>query len=275
MTAERACSATLEDDADRAAQFLDHLHRARNYSPNTIAAYRRVLATVHEPATATQDEVEDWWLDRDHLSPATRRQELAAMRSFYRWMIKWDHRSDDPTRRLDAPKMGHRLPRPMGREDLHRLLSVTSGEMRRAICLGAYGGLRVAEAAALDWADVDTEARRIIVRGGKGDKDRAVGLSPLLLDALLPVTGGNVVRGGGQPYSANALQQKVNATIRAAGVDGTFHKLRSRFATVALASTGNLLAVSRALGHASPATTAIYAATSDSDLDLIAEAVAR
>ena len=53
MTAERACSATLEDGADRAAQFLDHLNRARNYSPNTIAAYRRVLATVHEPATAT------------------------------------------------------------------------------------------------------------------------------------------------------------------------------------------------------------------------------
>jgi integrase/recombinase XerD len=257
-------------------QFLEWLRRDRNYSQNTVAAYRRVLATINDPETATQDEVEDWWLDRDHLSPATRRQELAALRSFYRWMIRWDHRDDDPTRRLDAPKMGHRLPRPMGREDLHRLLAVTSGDMRRAICLGAYAGLRVAEVAALDWADVDVEARRIIVRGGKGDKDRPVGLSPLLLDALLPVTGGNVVRGyGNRPYSANALQQKVNATIRAAGVDGTFHKLRSRFATVALASTGNLLAVSRALGHSSPATTAIYAATADSDLDLIAEAVAR
>ena len=256
-------------------QFLEWLRRDRNYSQNTIAAYRRVLATINDPETATQDEVEDWWLDRDHLSPATRRQELAALRSFYRWMIRWDHRDDDPTRRLDAPKMGHRLPRPMGRDDLHRLLAVTSGEMRRAICLGAYAGLRVAEVAALDWADVDVEARRIIVRGGKGDKDRPVGLSPLLLDALLPVTGGNVVRAGGKAYSANALQQKVNATIRAAGVDGTFHKLRSRFATVALASTGNLLAVSRALGHSSPATTAIYAATADSDLDLIAEAVAR
>ena len=256
-------------------QFLEWLRRDRNYSTNTIAAYRRVLATINDPEAATQDDVEDWWLDRDHLSPATRRQELAALRSFYRWMIRWDHRDDDPTRRLDAPKMGHRLPRPMGREDLHRLLAVTSGEMRRAICLGAYAGLRVAEVAALDWADVDVEARRIIVRGGKGDKDRPVGLSPLLLDALLPVTGGNVVRAGGKAYSANALQQKVNATIRAAGVDGTFHKLRSRFATVALASTGNLLAVSRALGHSSPATTAIYAATADSDLDLIAEAVAR
>ena len=44
---------------------------------------------------------------------------------------------------------------------------------------------------------------------------------------------------------------------------------------VALAATGNLLAVSRAMGHASPATTAIYAATSDSDLDVIADAVTR
>ena len=265
----------MTSHAELTAQFLDHLERARNYSPNTIAAYRRVLATVPDPATASQEDIEGWWLDRDHLSPATRRQELAALRSFYRWMIRWDHRADDPTRRLDAPKMGRRLPRPMGREDLHRLLSVTSGEMRRAICLGAYAGLRVAEAAALDWADVDIEARRIIVRGGKGDKDRPVGLSPLLLDALLPVTGGNVVRAGGKAYSANALQQKVNRAIRDAGVEGTFHKLRSRFATVALASTGNLLAVSRALGHSSPATTAIYAATADSDLDLIAEAVAR
>ena len=56
-------------------QFLEWLRRDRNYSPNTIAAYRRVLATINDPETATRDDVEDWWLDRDHLSPATRRQE--------------------------------------------------------------------------------------------------------------------------------------------------------------------------------------------------------
>ena len=52
-------------------------------------------------------------------------------------------------------------------------------------------------------------------------------------------------------------------------------KKRLCFGTVALAATGNLLAVSRAMGHASPATTAIYAATSDADLDVIADAVTR
>lgn len=71
------------------------------------------------------------------------------------------------------------------------------------------------------------------------------------------------------------LSAQVDQFLDRAGIDGTFHKLRARFATVALASTGNLLAVSRALGHSSPAVTAVYAATADSDLGLIAEAVVR
>ncbi|MGB4890482.1 MAG: tyrosine-type recombinase/integrase [Propionicimonas sp.] len=262
--------------AGLAERYLTYLAEDRRFSPNTIATYRRTFATFPDMETASREQVESWWAGRVDKAVTTRRNELSAIRSFYRWCREWDHRpaTDDPTHRIKPPKQGHRLPRPIGREDLHRILSATSGDVRRAVCLGAYGGLRVAEAAELDWLDVDMESRRIIVRG-KGDKDRMVGLTPLLLDSLLPMTGGNVVTAGGKPYTANALQQRVNAAIRAAGVDSTFHKLRSRYATVALAATGNLLAVSRALGHSSPATTAIYAATADSDLDLIAEAVAR
>lgn len=255
-------------------QYLKYLARTRNLSPNTIIGYRRTYRTFPGIDTATREQVEAWWETRAHLSAGTRRVDLAAVRSFYTWCRAWDHRTDDPTHRIIPPKQGQRLPRPVGRDDLHRILSATSGEIRRAVCLGAYAGLRVAEAAALDWRDIDQEIRRIVVRG-KGDKERMVGLSPLLLDSLLPVTGGNVVRAGQSAYSANVLQQKVNAAIRAAGVESTFHKLRSRYATVALGATGNLLAVSRALGHASVATTAIYAATADSDLDVIADAVTR
>lgn len=104
---------------------------------------------------------------------------------------------------------------------------------------------------------------------------RVVGLGALLLDSLLPDTGGNIVTAGGKPYSAAVLHRKVNRAISAAGVDATFHQLRHRFGTMALAGSGNLLAVSRAIGHASPATTAIYAATSDAELDVIADAVVR
>jgi integrase/recombinase XerD len=254
-------------------EWLEHLTRERR-PPNTIAAARRVMRSLPNASTATREDVEAWWASRAHLSPATRSNDLAILRMFYDFAIIWEFRDDDPTRRIKAPKVPQGLPRPISRADLRKLLDALEEDMRRAVCLGAYGGLRVSEAAGLGWHDVDTETRRIRVLG-KGGKTRLVGMSPLLLDELLPDTGGNVVTAGGPPYTPGTLQRKVNRAIKAAGVDATFHQLRHRFGTVALAATGNLLAVSRAMGHSSPATTAVYAATSDADLDVIADAVTR
>lgn len=254
--------------------WIDYLRVDRAMSDNTVRGYARTLRTLPNAESASREDVEAWWRSRAHLAPATRVTDLAAVRAYYRWMVRFDHRSDDPTIRIDAPRLPKGLPRPISRADLHRLLSTLDWDLRRAVALGAYSGLRVSEAASLDWSDVDTETRRLRVTG-KGQKTRLVGLSPVLLDAIAPDVGGNVVAAGGVPYSAAALQRKVNRAIAAAGVDATFHQLRHRFGTVALAGSGNLLAVSRAMGHASTVTTAIYAATSDSDLDVIAEAVAR
>lgn len=258
-----------------ARDWFDYL-RQRNRTRTTLDTYAVTMrGFCPDPLNATLEDVDAWWTAQNHLSVGTRTRTLSCVRSFYRWAIRFDLLTADPTRRLDPPKKGHRLPQPISRSDLHKVLNVADPEMRRAVALGAYAGLRVSEAAALQWADVHQDTRRLIVRAGKGDKDRAVGLSPLLLDELLPDTGSNVVTGTNRAYSAAVLQRKVNRLIVRAGVDATFHKLRARYATVGLAGTGNLLAVSRALGHSSPATTAIYAATGDSDLDLIAEAAAR
>jgi integrase/recombinase XerD len=249
-------------------------HRASRDPENTIKARRRVLKSLGNAGTADREQVERWWETRQNRAPATCNQELALLRTFYKWCQTWEHRADDPTLRLEGRKQGSRVPRPIGRAELATLLEQLDGDLRRAVCLGAYAGLRVSEAAALSWIDVDIETRRIRVIG-KGDKERMVGLSPLLLDELLPVTGGNVVTAGEKPYSAAVLQRKVNRAIKAAGVDATFHKLRHRFGTIALDATGNLLAVARAMGHANVATTAGYAATSDADLDVIAAAVTK
>ena len=255
-------------------QWLAHLEQ-RNRSPETIRAYRSVMHSYpDDPLAVTLDDAAQWWATQDGKAVKTRQRALATVRSFYAWAIRFDLIVKDPTRRLDAPTQGKRLPRPVSRADLHKVLAVAPPDMYRAVCLGAYAGLRVSEVASLDWSDVIADESRLYVRG-KGDKDRVLGMSPLLIDALLPDTGGNVVTGGGAPYTAAGLQRRVNRLMASAGVEGTFHKVRARFATVALAETGNLLAVSRALGHVSPATTALYAASSDSDLDLIAAAVAR
>jgi len=253
----------------------------RNRSPETLRTYRSVMASFPPPLTATLEDADKWWADmdradpKDSLAPASRAKALAAVRSFYRYAAKYDLRMDDPTRRLDAPKIGTPMPKFVSRSELATLLSVVEGDIRRAIALGAYAGLRISEVAALEWEDVDLEGRWINVRAGKGEKDRLVDAPPLLLDEILPVTGGNVVSAGGVPYSASALDRKVNRAMRAAGVKHSFHRLRARFATVGYAATGNLLAMQRALGHSSPTTTARYAATTDDDLRAIGSAVTR
>ena len=258
------------------ADFLAWAERDRGRSPHTLARYRATLASLAEvadPATATAEQVEAWWATRYDASPATRANELACLRSFYRWCTRFDHRADDPTRRLDPPKIPNRVPRMVGRSDLERLLGEATEDapdLRRAIALGGYAGLRVSECASLDWHDVDQEARRMYVRG-KGLKERPVPLSPVLLDYLLPETGGNVVTAGGKPYSAATLQRKVNRLFTRAGVDRTFHDLRKRGASLALSKGASPAAVRVMFGWSSMETVAHYAVVGDDELDRIAE----
>ena len=241
---------------------------------NTVRRRAATLRSVAKAGTASREDVEAWWSSRRHLAPASRSNDLANLRGFYRWAIRWEHLRDDPTTRLDAPKVPNGVPRPIARADLLKLLDTLEDDLRRAVCLGAYGGLRVSEAAALSWLDVDVESRRARILG-KGQKTRLVAMSPILIDALLPDTGGNVVTAGGPAYTAGVLQRRVNRAIAAAGVDATFHQLRHRYGTVAYQATGDLLAVGRQMGHSSPVTTAVYAAASDEVADRIAAAVVR
>ena len=243
--------------------------------PNTVLRRTATLRSIGNAGTASREEVESWWATRRHLSPATRSNDLACLRAFYRWAQRWEHRPDDPTRRLDAPKVDRGLPRPVSRDDLHRLLTSLPDDLRRAVALGAYAGLRVSEVAALHWRDVDLEARRARVMHSKGGKSRVVALGVVLVDQLQPDTGGYVVSGADQTMTAATLQRRVNRAMHALGVRDTFHGLRHRYGTLAYQATRDLVAVGRQMGHSSPVTTAIYAAAADDVADEIAAAVAR
>lgn len=248
---------------------------AEHQPHNTISSRARVLRSVPGPGTATREDIEAWWAGRRALSAGTRANDLANLRAFYRWCRRWEHRADDPTLRIDAPHVVNGLPRPMSRHDLHKLLAEFPDDLRRAVALGAYAGLRVSEAAALQWPDVDLETRQLRVWASKGGKSRPVPLGPILTDHLLPDTGGNVVTGTDARYSSAALQRRTNRAIRGQGVDATFHQLRHRYGTIAYQATGDLVAVGNAMGHSSIVTTQIYAAANDDVAAKIAAAVER
>ena len=242
---------------------------------NTIA--RRISTLRYMPCagTATREDVEAWWAGRSHLAPASRANNLANLRTFYKWCRRWEYRplGDDPTLRIDAPHVAAGLPRPISRADLHKALDGLPAELRRAVCLGAYAGLRVSEVVALDWSNVDLENRQIRVMRSKGGKSRLIPMSGVLVAALLPCTGGNVVWGGGEPSTANWLGTRIRREFHRLGIPATFHQLRHRFGTVAYQATGDILAVSRLMGHNSVTTTQVYVAANDETAALIAEAV--
>jgi integrase len=252
--------------------------RNEHVPPNTISRRIATLRSLGNAGTATREDVEAWWAGRTNLAPASRANDLAGIRSFLKWCRRWEHRSDDPTLRIDPPHVPAGLPHPMAKHDLQLALDTFPADLRRAVCMGAYAGLRISEAAALDWAQLDVEARTLRVLHGKGHaggKERLIAISPVLIDQLLPDVGGNVVSAGHQPYSSASLQRRINRAFERAGIHGTSHGLRHRYGTMAYQATGDLLAVGRMMGHQSPVTTAIYADPSNDIAVKIAAAVVR
>lgn len=252
------------------------LKRQHDRSPRTIESRIRVLRSLPNAGTATREEVEAWWESRAHLSTGTRAVDLSHLRGFYEWARIFDHRPDDPSVRIRAPRVNNRIARKATKADIDTLLaSDMAPDLRRAFLLGCYAGLRVAEAAALDWEDIDADACTLTVREGKGGKSRVVDISPLLVDWLGERHRGNVVTAGNEPYTAAQLQRKLNRAIKAAGLTITTHALRHRWGMVAYQTSGDLLAVGEMMGHASVNTTKIYAQASSDVKKKIASAVMR
>lgn len=259
-----------------ASQHLDWLKRQHDRSPKTIESRARVLRSLPNPGTATREEIETWWESRAGLATGTRAVDLSHLKGFYEWCQIFDHRTDDPSVRVRAPRVNNRIPKKASQADIKTLLdSDLPLDLRRAFLLGCYVGMRVAEAAALDWSDVDADACTITVREGKGGKSRIIDVSPLLIDWLGERHGGNVVTGSPDAYGAAQLQRRLNRAIKSAGLTITTHALRHRWGMVAYQSTGDLLAVAEMMGHSSINTTKIYAQASSDVKKKIASAVMR
>jgi integrase/recombinase XerC len=262
------------DDLSR--EHIDWLTRQHDRSPKTIESRARVLRSVGNAGTITREELEAWWESRAHLKTGTRAVDLSHILGFYKWCQQFDHRPDNPAVRIRPIKVKNKIARKATKAQMEKLLgSDLAPDCRRAFLLGGYAGLRVAESAALDWADVDGDLCTITVREGKGGKSRIVDVSPLLIDWLGERTGRNVVTGSSKVFTAAALQRRLNRAIKAAGVDITTHALRHRFGMVAYQSSGDLLAVAEMMGHESMNTTKIYAQASSDVKKKIASAVMR
>jgi integrase/recombinase XerC len=127
---------------------------------------------------------------RGPLAPATVELRVAAARMLYA-ALRWAGATErDPFRDVGSLRGPTREEDVMGSKvytefELVEILAHAADPQERVIVLlGAHGGLRVSEMLALRWDEIDLEAKRLLVRGGKGGKDGLVGLTPKLAEAL-------------------------------------------------------------------------------------------
>ena len=117
-------------------QHVDWLKRQRDRSPKTIESRIRVLRSLPNAGTATREQVEAWWESRAHLSTGTRAVDLSHLRGFYQWCQIFDHRPDDPSIRIRAPRVNNRIARKATKADVDTLLgSAMAPDLRRAFLL--------------------------------------------------------------------------------------------------------------------------------------------
>lgn len=234
------------------------------YSPATVrltgTAARSLVELVDEPAEhADVDELDRWWslLRR---SPQTRASYLDGLRRFYSWRATRDPRQQDPTRYLVRPVVRRRLPRPIAAPVVEHALAAAGQPAATWLGLAAFAGLRRSEIAALRPRDVWHERGGLTLRiVGKGGRERVVPVPDRLAQLLAAYPWPTV--------SADTVYAHVRAALAAAGEhDGAPHRLRHSYATEVYAGSTDLLVLAQLLGHASVATTQVYAQVSDERL---------
>lgn len=278
--------------AGQVEAFLEMMAAERAAAKNTVTAYGKDLADAsgwlagrgRDLACASTEDVEAYFRDLSArgLSPATAARRRAAVRQFYRFAVGERWRTDDPVRRVEAPKRGRPLPKVLSRSDMEALIAAAADKDgaagARLACLVEViyaSGLRVSEAVGLPLAAAARDPAFLVVVG-KGGKER---LAPLnqparaairtYLDhrpAFLPKGVKTSPwlfpsRSKSGRLTPRRFAQLLQEAAVLAGVDPekvSPHVLRHAFATHLLEGGADLRTVQTFLGHADISTTQIY-----------------
>ncbi len=244
---------------------------------------RRSTKTVHErsrviqqflnevgasPVTLTAMDIVRWTSGHDEWSLSTAATYHSYLSSWHKWLCLFDHRSDNPMRKLSSPRRPERTPRPVADDGMITLLTMRMHRRTRVmVMLAALAGLRVGEIAKVKGEDLDLAGRKIYVIG-KGAKRAWVPLHPLLIEvaAQMPQRGwwfpGNIRRPG-EHIHPKSVSDILGQAMRRARVQGTPHSLRHWYASTLLDDGADLRTVQELLRHTSIQTTQVYTKVRD------------
>lgn len=300
--------------AELAAEFLRMLESERGASAHTLRAYRRELGNFTAwvsgdesglGADACVEHIEHTHIraylgtlyDRG-LSKASAARALAAIRSWFKWLARFNYVDQNAAALVSTPKLPKHLPRVPSIEQMNRVVDSVSEDAAswpardRAILEMLYGcGIRNAELTGLNLKDIHWANEAVLVRG-KGQKQRYVPLGDAAAQALrayltersarLAAASGEArtpalflnlqLRGIGKGGQARLTTRSVGrivkriAILRGLPADVHPHTLRHAFGTHLLEEGADLRAIQELLGHERLSTTQRYTQMSTAQL---------
>ncbi len=268
------------------------LAKERMYSPHTLDGYSRDLALflrdIKDTKTVSVADLEKLEV-RDfrrflsiraaqNINKSSLGREISAIKNFFRWLDRNDIVKNPSVAVISSPRQAKTLPKALDVEDAFNVV----GEMEnmakdkwqglrdKAVITVLYGcGLRISEALALNFGDINAKSEYLRVKG-KGNKERIVPLIPLIwqqIEAYLAEcpyklnVGDPLFLGArGERVSPRVIQRQIQKVRLYLGLPDTLtpHALRHSFATQLLAEGTDLRSIQELLGHSSLATTQRY-----------------
>lgn len=283
--------------------FYDYLLNERNYSSNTAINYLEDIKDLQDFINTEQmvpnllyfkkekhAEYFVGYLHNKGLSSKSIARKISSLRGFYAFLIENQMCSVNPFLDIKAPKMQKRLPKDIGEDEIALMFNSIDrnkplGNRNYLLLEILYScGLRVSELCNLQIKDIDFSNKIILVKSGKGAKDRYVPMHDGLIEELkdyLTNTRNQLLALSGDEENRFLLINYKGTTLTTRGVrkilnsiiehtEETFkitpHMLRHSFATHLLANGADLRSVQELLGHVQLSTTQIYTHVSKEEI---------
>jgi len=267
--------------------FIDNIWLEKGLSKNTLSAYNQDLLKftlwLKGSSLKNVDRIKlldylAYRFEQGYNSRSTARA-LSSLRSFYAFLVEKNFISENPTSKIDSPKLGSSLPKILSEEDVNKLINAPDikspiGLRDRAMLELLYAcGLRISELISLNVLNLNSRQGLVSVMG-KGEKERLVPMGEEALERVSDYLtyGRNQFLKENQSSSFLFLSKRGTGMTRQAfwyrikeyalksGVDKSLspHTLRHAFATHLLNHGADLRTIQLLLGHSSLSTTQIY-----------------
>ena len=274
---------------ERLTDYIQYLRFEKRYSPHTLTAYEKDLEQFNDYLTSefsfndlkliTHFHIRGWLagMKGEKQTARTVNRKISSLNSYYKYLQKHGYAEKNPVRQLHTQRLPERLPIYLKETETQHLLEELQfgedfkGATERLICELLYStGMRRNELLQLKEADIEWSLNQVRILG-KGNKERLVPVSPVLLDSMrdymqekrkLEVHDCTHLLNleTGEPLYAGYIYRVVKKYLTQSTTlkKKSPHVLRHTFATHLLNNGANIQAIKDLLGHSSLAATQIY-----------------